>query len=112
MSTYLTALGNTNAGKFNAAGRGFPDIAAQGVNVEIVSGGRAELVDGTSCSSPIFSSIVSLINDRLIAAGKPVLGFLNPLYGLLNLAIRMSHHLSCSQLVRQPFSILRHHERR
>lgn len=35
-------------------------------------------VDGTSCSSPIFASIVSLLNDRLIAAGKSPLGFLNP----------------------------------
>ncbi|KAK0449571.1 family S53 protease-like protein [Desarmillaria tabescens] len=78
VSTYLDALGNTNAGRFNAAGRGFPDVAAQGNNVEIVVGGRAGLVGGTSCSSPIFASIISLINDRLIAAGKPVLGFLNP----------------------------------
>ncbi|KAF5352182.1 hypothetical protein D9758_009222 [Tetrapyrgos nigripes] len=78
VTTYLNALGNTNSGKFNPSGRAFPDIAAQGVNVEIVDGGSAGLVAGTSCSSPIFASVVSLINDRLIAAGKPVLGFLNP----------------------------------
>ncbi|KAL0578129.1 hypothetical protein V5O48_003872 [Marasmius crinis-equi] len=78
VTTYLNALGNTNAGRFNAAGRGFPDVAAQGQNVEIVVGGRASLVAGTSCSSPIFASVISLINDRLIAAGRPVLGFLNP----------------------------------
>ncbi|KAK0192116.1 family S53 protease-like protein [Armillaria mellea] len=78
VSTYLTALGSTNAGKFNTAGRAFPDIAAQGNDVEIVVGGRAGLVGGTSCSSPIFASVISLINDRLIAAGRPVLGFLNP----------------------------------
>ncbi|KAF8530031.1 subtilisin-like protein [Hysterangium stoloniferum] len=75
---YLTALGSTNAGKFNTSGRGFPDISAQGQSVEIVSGGTAELVDGTSCSSPIFASVISLLNDRLIAAGKSPLGFLNP----------------------------------
>ncbi|KAK0496438.1 family S53 protease [Armillaria luteobubalina] len=78
VSTYLTALGNTNAGRFNTAGRAFPDIAAQGNDVEIVVGGRAGLVGGTSCSSPIFASVISLINDRLVAAGRPVLGFLNP----------------------------------
>ncbi|KAI0085907.1 peptidase S8/S53 domain-containing protein, partial [Irpex rosettiformis] len=33
---------------------------------------------GTSCSSPIFASVISLINDQLIAAGKSPLGFLNP----------------------------------
>ncbi|KAK0502015.1 family S53 protease-like protein [Armillaria luteobubalina] len=78
VSNYLTALGNTNAGRFNTAGRGFPDVAAQGSDVLIVAGGQGYLVDGTSCSSPIFASVISLINDRLIAAGKPVLGFLNP----------------------------------
>ncbi|KAK0234356.1 family S53 protease [Armillaria nabsnona] len=76
VSTYLTALGNINAGRFNTTGRGFPDVAAQGNNIEIVSGGRTGLVGGTSCT--IFASVISLINDRLIAAGKPALGFLNP----------------------------------
>ncbi|KAI0344587.1 family S53 protease [Trametopsis cervina] len=82
VSSYLTKLGNTNSGKFNRTGRGFPDIAAQGDNVEIVFQQQAGLVAGTSCSSPIFASIISLINDHLAAAGKPPLGFLNPfLYG-------------------------------
>lgn len=31
-----------------------------------------------SAASPTAASIVSLVNDALIAAGKPVLGFLNP----------------------------------
>jgi subtilase family serine protease len=35
-------------------------------------------VYGTSCSTPVFASVISLLNDRLIGAGKPVLGFLNP----------------------------------
>ncbi|SJL18862.1 related to tripeptidyl-peptidase I [Armillaria ostoyae] len=78
VATYLTALGNTNAGKFNTTTRGFPDVAAQGNDIEIMSGGRTGLVDTTTCVSPIFVSVISLINDRLIAAGKPVLGFLNP----------------------------------
>lgn len=78
VSTFLTALGNTNAGKFNRSGRAFPDIAAQGDNVEIFVGGESGLVGGTSCSSPIFASVISLLNDELAAAGKPPLGFLNP----------------------------------
>jgi tripeptidyl-peptidase-1 len=78
VSTYLTALGSTNAGKFNTTGRGFPDIAAQGENVEIVVGGQTGTVAGTSCSSPIFASVIALLNDELIAAGKSPLGFLNP----------------------------------
>ncbi|KAA1475870.1 family S53 protease [Dentipellis sp. KUC8613] len=78
VSAFLTKLGNTNSGKFNRAGRGFPDVAAQGDNVEIVFQQEFGLVAGTSCSSPIFASVVSLLNGELIAAGKPALGFLNP----------------------------------
>jgi tripeptidyl-peptidase I len=82
VSSYLSQLGSTNSGKFNRAGRGFPDVAAMGDNVEIIFQQQAGLVAGTSCSSPIFASIISLINDRRIAAGKSSLGFLNPfLYG-------------------------------
>ncbi|KAJ7070060.1 family S53 protease [Mycena amicta] len=78
VQTYLTALGSTNAGKFTPTGRAFPDVSAQGVDFDIVSGGVLEGVSGTSCSSPTFASVVGLINDRLIAAGKAPLGFLNP----------------------------------
>ena len=82
VSAYLTTLGKTNMGKFNRSGRAFPDIAAQGENVEIVFQQEAGLVAGTSCSSPIFASIIALINDRLAAQGATSLGFLNPfLYG-------------------------------
>ncbi|KAH9032915.1 family S53 protease [Lactarius pseudohatsudake] len=77
-AAYLSKLGSTYAGRFNTSGRGFPDVSAAGTNLEIVSSGDVMSVDGTSCSSPIFASVVSLLNDRLIAAGKPVLGFLNP----------------------------------
>jgi tripeptidyl-peptidase I len=35
-------------------------------------------VSGTSCSSPIFASVIALLNNELLNAGKPVLGFLNP----------------------------------
>jgi tripeptidyl-peptidase-1 len=76
--SYLDFLGDTNAGRFNASGRAFPDIAAYGANVTIVSGGENTPVDGTSCSTPIFASVIALINDRLMAAGQPPLGFLNP----------------------------------
>ena len=33
---------------------------------------------GTSASTPVFASIVALINDRLSVQGKPPMGFLNP----------------------------------
>ncbi|KAI0054617.1 family S53 protease [Artomyces pyxidatus] len=77
-SAYLAKLGRTNSGRYNASGRGFPDVAALGVNVDIINQGALTRVDGTSCASPIFASVVALLNDKLIAAGKPPLGFLNP----------------------------------
>lgn len=77
-AAYLDKLGNTYEGRFNVSGRGFPDVAAAGTNFEIVWEGGLGTVDGTSCSSPVFASVVSLLNGLLIAAGKPVLGFLNP----------------------------------
>ena len=78
VSSYLSALGSTNKGKFNTSGRGFPDVATQGVNFEIVVDGDTGLVGGTSASSPTFASVIALINDALLTAGKSPLGFLNP----------------------------------
>lgn len=75
---YLTKLGSTNAGKFNVSGRAYPDVSAIGEDVQVVVNGRTESVGGTSCSSPIFASVIALVNDQLLRAGKPVLGFLNP----------------------------------
>ncbi|KAJ6450110.1 family S53 protease [Mycena sanguinolenta] len=78
VAAFLTAQGTTNKGLFNASGRGYPDVSAQGENVQIVDDGSTGGVDGTSCSSPIFASVIGLINDQLIAAGNSPLGFLNP----------------------------------
>ncbi|KAJ7473125.1 peptidase S8/S53 domain-containing protein, partial [Mycena galericulata] len=58
--------------------RGYPDVSLQGLYFEMVGGGETGTLSGTSASSPTFASIIALINDQLIAAGKPVLGFLNP----------------------------------
>ena len=79
VTNYLNRINPLYAGKFNAAGRAFPDVAAQAQNLEIVNGGNYELAYGTSAASPIFASAIALLNDQLIAAGKSPLGFLNPL---------------------------------
>ncbi|KAE9409737.1 subtilisin-like protein [Gymnopus androsaceus JB14] len=78
ISSYFSSLGSTNEGLYNASGRAGPDVSAQGQNIPIIANGQHVLEVGTSASSPIFASVISLVNDRLIAAGKPVLGFLNP----------------------------------
>ncbi|KAJ6535711.1 family S53 protease-like protein [Mycena capillaripes] len=65
-------------GTFNATGRGYPDVALQGWNFEIFDDGEDGTVGGTSASAPTFAGLLTLINDELISAGKPVLGFVNP----------------------------------
>jgi tripeptidyl-peptidase-1 len=75
---YLTSgVTLPTASYFNASGRGYPDVAAFGHNCLIYSGG-VEAVGGTSCATPAFAAVVSLLNQNQIAkTGKP-LGFLNP----------------------------------
>ncbi|TFY67250.1 hypothetical protein EVJ58_g1740 [Rhodofomes roseus] len=53
-------------------------LGGHGINFSVVIDQEFYLVDGTSCSSPTFASVVSLLNDELVGSGKPVLGFLNP----------------------------------
>jgi len=73
---YLNKIGDMYAGRFNKSGRAFPDVTTQSQRVMIVRS-LGVLVDGTSASAPIFASVISLINEQLIDAGKQ-LGFLNP----------------------------------
>ncbi|KAI0654546.1 subtilisin-like protein [Cubamyces menziesii] len=79
VDSYLKTLGDTNAGLFNTTGRGYPDVSTQGVQFVIEVAGQLQGVDGTSCSSPTFASVVALLNDQLLNAGQKQLGFLNPL---------------------------------
>ncbi|TFK66564.1 tripeptidyl peptidase A [Pluteus cervinus] len=68
----------TFEGLFNPEGRGFPDISAQGDRFEIIVGGQAFLIGGTSASSPTVNGFISLLNDVRLKSGWPALGFLNP----------------------------------
>ncbi|KAF8190921.1 peptidase S8/S53 domain-containing protein, partial [Mycena galopus ATCC 62051] len=76
---FLETVPSNFSGTFNLTGRGFPDAAAQGLNLEVVVCGERTLISGTSASAPTFAAIIALINDQPLAAGKLVLGFLNPL---------------------------------
>ncbi|KAJ7245298.1 subtilisin-like protein [Mycena rebaudengoi] len=78
VDSFLKTIPPDFAGTFNKSGRGYPDVAVQGWGLDFVFDGITFATGGTSFSSPIFASIIALINDRLMAAGKPVLGFLNP----------------------------------
>jgi tripeptidyl-peptidase-1 len=63
---------------YNSGGRAYPDVAAVGENQIIVYDGDYYTIGGTSLSAPLWGSILTLINEKRIAAGKGTLGFVNP----------------------------------
>lgn len=82
---YLKSGAKTpGAGNFSPNGRGTPDVSVVGHNYLIWLSGSVTPVDGTSCSAPVFAGIIANMNALRVKAGKPVLGYLNPLiYGTL-----------------------------
>ncbi|KAF7378371.1 Family S53 protease [Mycena sanguinolenta] len=78
VAAYVASIGNEYDGLYSTNSRGIPDLAMQAENVEFAWEGGLFIVSGTSAATPMFAAMIALINDRLIAAGKPVLGFLNP----------------------------------
>ncbi|KAH9949260.1 family S53 protease [Amylocystis lapponica] len=80
VSAYFSSQGKANDGLYNASGRGFPDVSALATGFKTVWNGTdyPYPLSGTSCSAPTFASVVALLNDRLIASGRPPLGWINP----------------------------------
>ncbi|KAJ7848191.1 subtilisin-like protein [Mycena olivaceomarginata] len=79
VAAFFKTLPANFTGDFNRTGRGYPDVSLQGWNFLIEANGFVVGdVSGTSASSPSVAAIIALVNDQLLAAGKPVLGFLNP----------------------------------
>jgi tripeptidyl-peptidase I len=74
----LSKIGDTFKGLYNPAGRGFPDVAAQGYRYTVIDKNLTGHYQGTSCSAPMFAGVVALLNDARIKARKPSMGFLNP----------------------------------
>ena len=83
VSAYLaSARGAAHAGRYNASGRAYPDLALQAVRYVVSANGQFYALNGTSAAAPAFASVVALLNDRRLARGLPPLGFVNPLlYG-------------------------------
>ena len=83
MLGYLARLGQRWRGLYNPAGRGYPDVSAQGDSFAVFDarGGDENgevFVSGSSASAPVFAALVSLLNSNRLHAGKPPMGFLNP----------------------------------
>ncbi|EGP82911.1 uncharacterized protein MYCGRDRAFT_50687 [Zymoseptoria tritici IPO323] len=62
-------------------GRGYPDLAADMDNPRIAGfyNGERGPNGGTSASAPAVAAVIALLNDVRLRAGKPALGFINPL---------------------------------
>ncbi|KAK2465767.1 hypothetical protein APHAL10511_002311 [Amanita phalloides] len=76
---YLDQIGSLYEDHFDRNGRAYPDISAQGENIFIVLNQNHKFTGGTSASTPINASIITLLNDCLIEQKGRSLGFLNPL---------------------------------
>ncbi|KZT44232.1 subtilisin-like protein [Sistotremastrum suecicum HHB10207 ss-3] len=58
--------------------RAYPDVSANGVNYVIAIDGEFALVFGTSAATPVFASVITLINAERLRVGKSPVGFINP----------------------------------
>jgi len=64
--------------KWNPQGRGYPDVGAVGENFCVVDPGQpCSLAAGTSASAPLWASLITLLNNDRLNAGKTPLGFVN-----------------------------------
>ncbi|KAL7907816.1 putative Tripeptidyl-peptidase sed1 [Trichoderma velutinum] len=69
---------NVGDGVFRAGGRGYPDVSAVGERLVAFKRGQWGHAGGTSLSAPIWAAIVTLINERRLAANKSTVGFIHP----------------------------------
>jgi tripeptidyl-peptidase-1 len=81
VQAYLAAAQQANvlppASFYNASGRAFPDVAAPSEGFWVVSYLVPSPVAGTSCASPSFTTVISLLNEVQLSKNNPTLGFLN-----------------------------------
>ncbi|KAJ7834704.1 subtilisin-like protein, partial [Mycena olivaceomarginata] len=88
VGSYLANQNTKYAPWQTSTGRAVPDVSARHQG-SIVQNGDSVAVGGTSMASPVFASVIALLNNELIAAGKPALGFLNPwLYSTASAAFK------------------------
>jgi len=69
------------ANDFVSTGRATPDVSGLGEGYQVIDGQdgtKPDSVGGTSASTPMFSGLVSLMNDARFAKNMKPLGFLNP----------------------------------
>lgn len=81
VQAYFKTAGSSlpDSSKYNSTGNGFPDVAAQAEQFMVIWNGLDMPVAGTSCASPSFTGVLSLLNEQRLSDGKSSLGFINPL---------------------------------
>ncbi|KAF2159582.1 hypothetical protein M409DRAFT_29901 [Zasmidium cellare ATCC 36951] len=67
-----------NGGRYNRAGRGWPDISANGAYVPYFVNGEEDTESSSTIAAPIVASVITLINQQRTIAGKGPVGFINP----------------------------------
>ncbi|KAG6810219.1 hypothetical protein H0H92_012845 [Tricholoma furcatifolium] len=81
VENYLKGLKKSDPkklGLFNTSGRAYPDLSANANSFVTVDNGSVVLSSGTSGAVPTVASIITLVNDARLAAGKKPVGFINP----------------------------------
>ncbi|KAJ5113386.1 subtilisin-like protein [Penicillium angulare] len=69
---------NTTKGLYNRVGRAYPDVSANGAEFRAYLGGEDYHWYGASLASPLFASVLTLINEERLLKGKGTVGFVNP----------------------------------
>ncbi|KAL7936480.1 DHS-like NAD/FAD-binding domain-containing protein [Trichoderma chlorosporum] len=77
VKSYVQSLNGHLDGLYNPSMRAIPDISAVGTSFQIIASGTPWFLQGTSASAPVFASMIALINDARMRAGKGPLGYLN-----------------------------------
>ncbi|KXL48240.1 hypothetical protein M433DRAFT_8179 [Acidomyces richmondensis BFW] len=79
---YYANASGTNYGEgggiYARGGRAMPDVSANGAWLNAIVAGSLGNWFGTSLAAPIFSSVLTLINEELAKVGKGPVGFVNP----------------------------------
>ncbi|KAK3066974.1 hypothetical protein LTR53_016422 [Teratosphaeriaceae sp. CCFEE 6253] len=80
LPSYYASVGpiGSGGGIYNRAGRGYPDVSANGANLAMYVNQTLQHYLGTSLSTPLWASVIALINTERQAIGKGPVGSINP----------------------------------
>jgi tripeptidyl-peptidase-1 len=74
---YVDALDGRLDGLYNGSMRAIPDIAAIGTRFSVLVSRQITRLEGTSASTPVMASMITLVNEARFRRGKSSLGWLN-----------------------------------